>query len=188
MVLTASAQIRLGVEGGLNIASQILKPTPSAGNVFKSLTSFNAGIFADIPIAKGLTIQPELMYSGQGSNQPEEDGDTTDNHFYYLNVPVLLKYTSSVGVFAELGPQIGFVMSAKRHDLTNQSTSDIKSYYNTTDFSAVFGVGYISPLNLGVDFRYNLGFLNLIKDDSYHLTLKNSVFQIGLFYSFSLKK
>jgi hypothetical protein len=186
MALTASAQIQLGIGGGLNFANQILKPTPPPGS-FTTLTSFNAGVFVGIPIMKGLTIQPEIMYSGEGSRQPEEDGDTTKSHFNYINVPVLLKYTSSIGIFAEIGPQIGFVVSAKEDDLTNGSTSDIKSYYNTTDFSAVFGVGYIAPFNLGVDFRYNLGFISLVKAAG-NYSLKNSVFQIRLFYVFNLKK
>ncbi len=184
--LTASAQIHFGVGGGINFANQVFKPTPPAGS-FTTITSFNAGIFVGIPIMKNLTLQPEIMYSGEGTRQPEEDGDTIKNHFNYINVPVLLKYTSSFGVFAEIGPQIGFVVSAKQNDQTNGSTSDIKSYYNTTDFSAVFGVGYIAPFHLGVDFRYNLGFLNLIKAAGQY-SLKNSVYQITLFYVFSLKK
>jgi hypothetical protein len=185
-VSSVSAQIRFGIGGGVNFANQVLKPTPPPGS-FTTLTNFNAGIFAAIPIMKNLTIEPGIMYSGEGSRQPEEDGDTVKTHFNYINVPVLLKYTSSIGVFAEIGPQIGFVVSAKEDDVTNGSTSDIKPYYNTTDFSAVFGLGYISHFNLGVDFRYNLGFLNLIKDAGQY-QLKNSVFQIDLFYLFSMKK
>jgi hypothetical protein len=186
-VLNASAQIQFGIAGGVNFANQIFKPTPPYSNAFTSITSFHAGIFVGIPIMKGLTLQPEIMYVGEGSKRADEDGDTSKFHYNYLNVPVLLKYTSSVGVFAEIGPQIGFVLNAKQDDLTNGSSSDIKSYYNTTDFSAVFGVGYIAPFHLGIDFRYNLGFVNLIKAAGDY-SLKNSVFQLGLFYVFTMKK
>lgn len=186
MVSAVSAQIRFGVGGGVNFANQFVKPTPPPGDEFTTLTSFNAGIFVAIPIKKGLTIEPGIMYSGEGSKQPEEDGDKTELHFNYLNFPVLLKYTTSMGIFAEIGPQFGFVVSAKEDELTDGSSSDIKQNYNKTDFSAVFGLGYISKFNLGVDFRYNLGFSNLVIQGGQY-SLKNSVFQIDLFYLFNLK-
>jgi hypothetical protein len=185
-VLIVSGQIHIGVKAGLNLADQLFTPATNGSN-FSTITNFNAGVFASLPIAKNLTLQPEIMYSGCGAKYSEQDGDTSNYHFDYITIPVLLKYTSSIGIFAEVGPQIGFVLSAKEDNLSNSSTSDVKPYYNTTDFSAVFGVGYISTINLGFDFRYNLGLSNLIKNtNEYHL--KNSVFQFGLFYIFNLKK
>jgi hypothetical protein len=185
-VMTVSGQIQFGVEAGLNLANQ-KSTTDNNGDKFSTIANFNGGVFVSLSILKGLTLQPEIMYSGCGSKYSEEDGDTLRYIFNYINVPILLKYTSSFGVFAELGPQIGFLVKAKEHNYTRSFDQDLKPYYNQTDFSAVFGVGYLLPINMGIDFRYNLGFLNLIKG-THDYNLKNRVFQIGIFYLFSMKK
>lgn len=186
-VMITSGQIKIGVEAGVNVANWKEEPDNGQVHELSTLTNFNAGAFVSIPLMKGLTLQPEIMYSGAGSKYAESDGDSGTYHFDYLNIPVLLKYTTSIGVFAEIGPQFGFVVSATNVDHTLSFTENIKSFYNQTDFSAVFGLGYISPFNLGIDARYNLGFTNLIKDSGEY-SRKNQVFQIGLFYLFNISK
>jgi hypothetical protein len=188
-VMMASGQIKFGVEAGVNLANLKQVPYNSQDATLKMLTNFNAGAFVSIPLMKGLTLQPEIMYSGAGAKYAESDGDSGTFHYNYLNIPVLLKYTTSIGIFAELGPQLGFLVSATNDDHTLSFSESIKSFFNQTDFSAVFGIGYISSYNLGIDLRYNLGFSNLIKDSGGgQYSLKNEVFQIDLFYLFSIPK
>jgi hypothetical protein len=136
------------------------------------------GGLVNIPVASQLSVQPELVYSGQGA----KSGDLSV-HNHYLNVPVLLKYTHESGFFGETGPQLGFLLSSKLKQGGN--STDWKSNYKSTDFSWAFGVGYlIRPAKVGINLRYNLGLTN-IESNSTNGSLKNSVFQIGVFYVFS---
>jgi hypothetical protein len=176
----ASAQVQFGVKAGYNLAS-VSQSGSQNDNGLKSKSGFHGGVFASLPIAESFFLQPELVYSGQGASETQNN-ETINLNYNYLNIPVLAKYQSAMGLFAETGPQVGFLLSA---NVSGGGVSmDIKDQSQSIDFSWAFGVGYkLSNIPLGIDARYNLGFTNILKD-SPDETVKNSVFQIGLFYMF----
>jgi hypothetical protein len=183
---SAKAQIQFGVKAGVNLANLTVSDKTD-GESFKANTSFNAGILASIPLGGPLRLQPEVMYSAQGSKATDTFSTSTSTLNYgYINVPVLIKYQSAMGLFAETGPQIGFLIAAKAK--ADGQSLDIKSEIKSTDFSWAFGVGYKIPvINLGIDLRYNLGLTNTLSSSGSSgtsSTAKNSVFQFGLFYLF----
>src|SRR5450631_3642246 len=106
----AGAQVQFGVKAGYNLAN-ITQSGGSAEDV-KAKSDFNAGLFASVPLFSSCTLQPEVLYSGQGT-AVNESGETAKLNLGYLNIPVLFKYQHASGVFAETGPQIGFLLSAK---------------------------------------------------------------------------
>jgi len=166
---TANAQIQFGIKAGANFATI----TSAPGS--KTLVSFNGGALVKIPLADAFSLQPEVVYSGQGA---KFDGGS--DHLNYINIPVLATYTLPVGVFFKTGPQLGFLLSAKEK-VDGGSDVDIKSALKSTDVSWAFGAGYLIPVtNVGIDVRYNLG-LTKIADGS---SSKNAVFQVGVFYLF----
>jgi Outer membrane protein beta-barrel domain len=175
----ANAQIQFGLKAGANLAN--LSGSDATGS--KMNVGFHGGGLVAIPVFSGFSVQPELVYSGQGAKVTNVDGNFTLNSGY-LNIPVLFKYNHPSGFFAELGPQLGFLLSAKVK--SGGTTTDVKSSYQSTDFSGVFGLGYLmSSVNLGIDARYNLGFTNLEKTGTGGTgTVKNGVIQIGVFYLF----
>ncbi len=184
MTLTAAnAQIQFGAKAGLNLAN-VSVSGDNGGNSYAMKPDFHIGALVSIPAFSSFTIQPEIVYSGQGSkvsdNDPSDPSGTFN--FSYLNVPVLLKYNASCGFFGETGPQFGFLLSANAKQGGN--SVDIKSSLKSSDFDWVFGVGYILPVNVGFDVRYNLGLQNLSSDASNGGSIKNGVFQIGVFYMF----
>jgi hypothetical protein len=184
LFISANAQVQFGVKGGVNLANVTVSSDLSSGGTASpsSLTSFNAGILASIPLFNSFTLQPEAVYSGQGAKETESGVSGTIN-YDYINVPVLFKYNHSSGLFAETGPQVGFLTAAK---VSAQGASqDIKNETQSVDFSWAFGLGYKIPdINLGIDLRYNLGLTNVEKGTATG-TAKNSVFQFGLFYLFN---
>ena len=176
----ARAQVQFGVKAGYNLASF----TQSGGSAqdVKSKSDFSAGALASVGLFTSFYLQPEVLYSGQGATVNVMGTDAKFN-YSYLNVPVLFKYQHVSGLFAETGPQLGFLLSAKVKE--SGQTTDVKSASQSTDFSWAFGVGYKIPkINLGIDARYNLGLTNVNKDSSGG-NIKNSVFQFGLFYVFN---
>jgi hypothetical protein len=181
--MAASAQIQFGVKAGLNL-STLNYSGPDAGSpAYK--TSFNAGVFSSIPLFTSCYLQPEIMYSGQGFEETILD-QPTQFETGYLNIPVLFKYQHESGLFAETGPQVGFLLSAK--NTVAGFSEDVKSHYESTDFSWALGLGYkFTGIGLGIDARYNLGLTNIAKG-SQDATYKNSVFQLGLFYTFGFNE
>ncbi len=182
---SARAQIQFGVKAGLNLASLTLSSGLSSNQSIKSNADFNAGLLAYIPIASSFVFQPEVVYSGQGAKVDDTGSGSGTINYGYINVPLLVKYAHSSGLFVETGPQIGFLISAKAK--SGGQSADIKSNSKSTDFAWAFGVGYKIPVvNLGLDVRYNLGLTNTLSSSS-NGTAKNSVFQVGLFYLFGGK-
>ena len=179
---TASAQVQFGVKAGANFAT--LTGPGSEGSTTK--VDFHGGGFANIPLANSFFLQPELVYSRQGA-KATSDGFVFNVNQSYLNIPVLTKYQHSSGLYGETGPQLGFLLAANVKG--DGSSQDVKSSYKSTDFSWAFGLGYMIPsISAGIDARYNLGLSNIAAEQVNGYSVKNSVFQIGVFYLFGGKE
>jgi hypothetical protein len=163
--------VEFGLKGGLNFADLNYESKMDS----KTRTSVHAGLLAHFHLNKNWAIQPELMFSGQGAKY---DGDRTLK-LGYLNIPVLAQYMFDNGFRLQTGPQLGFLLNAKSE--VGDLEANVKEDLNTTDVSWSFGVGYITPSGFGVDARYNLGLTNISEDDN---SVKNNVFQLGIFYQF----
>lgn len=177
--LSSNAQIQFGVKAGANFSTL----TGSDVSGAKTKVGFQGGVLVGVPLADVLSLQPEVNYSMQGAKS-SSSGVNFSLSENYLNVPVLFKYNHESGFFAETGPQIGFLLSAKVSGGGN--SVDVKSDYKSTDFSWAFGLGYlVKSINAGIDARYNLGLTNIAASGSGSTgTVKNSVIQVGIFYLF----
>ena len=174
--------IEFGIIAGVNLANLNLSNS-ALGENYKSITDFNAGLMAFIKLSRIFYLQPEINYSGQGSVVPIGPNAKFEVNTQYINVPVLFKYLHESGLFAETGPQMGFLAAADV-SITDHAKYSIKSSSEPLDFSWAFGAGYKIPhMNLGLDARYNLGLTTMDKSSSSG-AFKNSVFQIDLFYQF----
>jgi hypothetical protein len=75
----------------------------------------------------------------------------------------------------QAGPQIGFLLSAKRKD--DGEDEDIKDLFKSTDFGFNLGLGAdFGKLNASA--RYCIGLSNIADDED--VEIKNGVFQIAL--------
>ncbi len=207
---TAHAQVQFGIKGGLTIAEllagknqttlirtypQTVQNTPR--------TNINVGFFLDAKINKRWSVQPELMYNNQGGySKPSQLYQSSANETYkfnYVALPVLLKYHTTYGLYVGTGPMVSYLLKAKiwevgvgdAHTVKYSVTSD----YNKIDASWALAVGYVSPINLGLDVRYNYGLTNINKSGTdastypkQNGTVRNSSVQIGIFYIFGKNK
>ena len=94
----------------------------------------------------------------------------------------MAKFYVADGFSLELGPQVGFLLSAKE-EFDGESDEDIKDFIKGTDFGVNFGIGYQMETGLNFGARYNLG-LSDIPEDSGGDSIKNGVFQISVGYTF----
>lgn len=179
--------VQVGVKGGVNFSNV-------TGDDFEgpnSRTSFNAGFVAEIPFTERFSIQPEVLYSGQGfdidqSNQDnflDNDGNV-EYQLDYIQVPVLAKIYLVEGLSVQAGPQIGFKINEEIDYQPNDDAGDIdlEDYSETEDIdiSLAAGLEYKFDNGFFIQGRYNYGFSQLIKDYDIH----NSVFQAGIGFMF----
>jgi hypothetical protein len=179
VALSASAQVQVGAKGGLNIAN--LGGDGLSGQGVSSLISFHIGGQVSIPVADKFSIQPEVLYSGEGAK-------ATGGKFLlgYLNIPVLAEYNIAKGLNVEAGPQLGFLLSAQAEPTSGPST-DIKSQLKSTDFALVLGLNYKFTESIGADARYNIGISDINATSGTNNSISNDVFQVGVFYLFNTK-
>lgn len=166
--------VNFGAKAGLNVST--LPP-----GFTESRTSFHLGAVAEIVIGDNFSLQPELLYSGQGS---KDQDDSDDNEIYrvdYLSIPILAKYYVTDALSVEGGPQLGFLLSAEAED--NGETVDIKDTTKSTDFGFALGAGYKLESGLNFGLRYFFGSdVNDIDEDADEF--KNRVFQLSIGYFF----
>ena len=189
-----SKAIQLGVKGGVNST----KITGDDIDDVKSRTSFNVGLLAEIPITQRLSLQPEVMYSGQGFDVEEIDQDnmfdTDENIEYqldYIQVPLLLKAYLVKGLSIEAGPQFGFKIHEELDFQPNNDGGDIEineddSYVKDFDTGLVLGAGYKFDNGFFVNGRYNMGLTNIFEDNTIfeNVDAKNAVWQFGIGFMF----
>lgn len=146
----SQAQLSIGLKAGPNFASINTKENADAN--YKNRTGFHAGAFALIKLTK-IGIQPEVIFSQQGSTVTVNSKDF-DANYSYINIPIMLKLYTIAGINIQVGPQFGFVAS-KKNELLDEL--DVDDPVKGTDFSIGLGLGWDLPFGLTVDGRYNLG-------------------------------
>ncbi len=181
----AFAQLSMGSKVGLNLSS-----LTGDGTNYKA--GVNVGVFANYRINNLLAIQPEFLYSMQGTTfddvkiLTETLKSTYTSH--YLDIPVLLKVYPWAGLNVQFGPQFGFCVDDEykvKLGSEEVSSKDLEKYgydnkAETFDFSLAVGLGYEFDFGMTVDARYNFG-LTKVYDNS---DSKNGVFMLSLGYKF----
>src|SRR5690606_22887776 len=162
MNLDQSHEFRLGAKMGVNIASLGGDSYYGGLGSLGSRTSFHIGGLAEIPLMGKFSLQPELLYSSEGSDW--SFGSVGDNtKLDYIRVPVLAKFYIIEGLSAEAGPVLGVLVNAEGNFYNEDDilvSGDAKDIYRS--FDAQFAIGASYRLNMGVFFslRYNKGLLN----------------------------
>ncbi len=61
--------VKFGIKGGLNYANQTGSDITITSNNYnkEAITSYHAGLVAEIKVTDGFSVQPELLYSTKGA-------------------------------------------------------------------------------------------------------------------------
>ncbi|RZJ50010.1 MAG: PorT family protein [Flavobacterium sp.] len=192
--LSNAQETKFGLKGNLNISNFT---GDTEGLDLKSRVGFNVGGFVAIKISEKFTLQPEVLYSAQGTNIDNFGADIEGNFYTadvkfklaYINIPVMFKYYAAEKFNIEAGPQIGFLTSAKTSTKVNGFNQtveqDVKDNFESIDFGVNLGVGYDFTEHFSAGARYNIGLSNIAKTEAGDDTkLHNSVFSFGVGYKF----
>jgi len=183
---TAKAQdIKYGIKAGVNFATLTGDDVPEE---LESRTGFHVGAVAEFKLTEQFSIQPELIYSQQGTKfDTVEEGVSVKStlKFDYLNLPILAKYYILEGLSLEAGPQIGYRVSAKvklEAPSLGEAEYDTKDTTKAIEFGVAGGVAYDLPMGLFFQARYAAG-LSKINDDN-DGDIKNGVFSLSAGFKF----
>ena len=172
-------QLQPGIKAGVNVSNFTGADFPNIET--SSLTSYHVGFYVRIPFGK-LALQPELLFSEQGSKFEDQNGTEDEYKVKYINIPIMLQYHFS-SFYLEIGPQIGFKVD---EDIPDPSLDD---FAKSNDFAGAIGAGYQFK-GLGIGARYVVGLSNVADfeipgSDS---DFKNGVWQFSLYYTFRTGK
>lgn len=164
-----SAQnVDIGVKTGLNISNF------TGGDVDRNnLFDFHVGALAEFKITEKISLQPELLYTRQGSDAENSIKIKVD----YLAIPLMVKYYVSKKFSIEAGPQLSFLVNDKAK-FNDSSIPDVETDASSVDFGLNIGFGYSINTHLFAQVRYNYGITTVVENPD----IKNSVFQISMGY------
>jgi hypothetical protein len=182
-----------------------------------SRTGFTIGMTTIYRITGPLFLQTELTYISRGmvikgtGSYTDYYGANASTvtveeriKLNYFKVPFLLKYyffpkgsrvkgQNNFNVYLQAGPSVALAVSRNIKTIvsidgsSNDDTQDFKDYIKGFDFSLDFGGGVEIFKILTLDFRYDLGLINIWEDEANEPSaMKNRGFSINLGCNFSL--
>lgn len=176
----AQASVGIGIKGGLNFAN--INVSNSPGVTYNNRTGYHFGAYSLIKLGK-IGIQPELLFSKQGSNYSVSTNNYEAN-FDYILVPILIKLYTVAGINIQAGPQIGFNSGGELKSTVNNvtTTQSASSLIKSNDISIAMGLGWDLPFGLSIDARYNLGVSDNNNVSGSSSNVKNQVIMISAGY------
>jgi len=159
--VSMAQSVGIGIKGGLNFAK--LNGNQTLSQNYDNRTGYHVGAYALIKLGK-IGIQPELLYSKQGTSFSNSSGLGSTNFtsdFSYVNIPVIVKLYTVAGINLQVGPQIGFTTNSKA-TVTSvfdgvTTTTNYDKFVKGKDVSLAMGLGWDLPFGLSIEARYNLG-------------------------------
>ena len=209
----SDAQISIGVHGGIHTnkvqVTGIAEAWKPKNDYF---TSYNFGIFAEIPMLNGFSFQPGLNFVEKGfrvnANTDFDLGDINipigveaRPRLNYLEMPLLLKYTYGEGpmrIYGFAGPHFSYAMDGKV-DLIARAIVDFKigtidmnldnNIYERFEVGGIVGLGTnfdTGPVQTFIQGSFQHGFTNMLDDPIIDIRLRNYGFNLtaGIQYAF----
>lgn len=183
---------KFGIKGGINFSNLYVSNVQNEN----LKVGLNAGVFAKLPVFKGLSIQPELLYSNKGAkdtynNFAQGSGEYRFN-LNYIETPLLMVFNLTPNFSLSGGGYAAYLVSANVKDLHSDGTitgvQDLNAdNFNRVDYGLVGGLGVdIGYVTLGA--RYNYGLKNIGQSGSLSGDLtknsKNSVATLFIGFAF----
>ena len=208
--VSANAQIEKGSfyitpRAGVGIADltgKLFDPTQSGTDydaTLRPITTFVGGIEGEYGINDKFGLSVGLLFAMQGSKTKDNLFKIKEN---YVNVPIMLEYYpfENIGLAFKAGLQAGFSFRRRvQIDGVTYSAdyvwarnywgrpvyveTELSKQFNKVDLAIPLGISYEFS-NIVFDVRYNLGLINVMKDDPENS--KNRLWQFTLGYKFNV--
>lgn len=190
------AQTQLGIKAGVNYVNNVIVNSPDDSNQDNQYRlGYHAGVFGRIMLTNKLFLRPELLFSNKGyksDGQPDaQPSGEARLHLNYINLPLLVGYEIVDNLTFSLGPELGYLVSAKSKFATE--TIDVKNAWdNDFDFGLSTGVNYSISEKLAIEIRYTHGLSSVIDNvmitdengepTDHNMKFQNRAFQLSVSY------
>lgn len=193
-------EMKWGVKAGYNMST-----FKSDIDGEKYLPGYHFGATLEIKVSEKLSAQPELFYSLEGAKLKIEEFLDVNNGFSidsklklgYIQLPIMLKYYAFDKFSVELGPQIGYLITAKNDytstialngiTATESDTEDVKSDFKSINLALKFGLGYELKNKMFFQARYTYGASDINKNSDDEKAINTKATNQGLQFSVGYK-
>lgn len=188
---------KFGFKGGINLTNLYVSDVKDENMKL----GVNAGFFAKIPLVRGLSIQPELLYSNKGS-KVTYDNILYDNFLYgrgeyrfnlhYIEAPISIVVNLARNLNIHGGVYSAYLAGASVTDMNEDGTINGVQTLNADNFNR-FDYGLLGGValdiqNFTIGARYNYGLREVGKSGSLSGNLtndsKNSALQFYIGFGF----
>jgi hypothetical protein len=183
---------KFGIKGGLNLTNLYIDDVKDEN----MKAGFNAGLFAKLPVTRGFSIQPELLYSNKGAKVTYDNlfGEGTYRfNLHYIELPLLGVINVAKNFNIHAGPYISYLAGANvtevdKNEGTVEEVAELDAdNFHRIDYGVAGGFG-IDVQNFTIGARYNYGLHEIGKSGSVSgqatKNSKNSAINVYLGFAF----
>jgi Outer membrane protein beta-barrel domain len=152
---------KFGIKGGLNLSNLYINDVQDENVKLGG----HFGVFAKLPIATGVSIMPELLYSNKGTkatynNSFQGSGEYRFN-LNYIELPLSFVFNIVKNFNVHAGGYAAYLTSANvknLHDGNIDGVTDLNAEnFNRADFGLLGGIGLdIDNVTIGARYSYGL--------------------------------
>lgn len=161
---------KIGIKGGVNLSNLYVNDVKDEN----MKVGYNFGLYAKIPVVKGFSIQPELLYTSKGAKLSYDNAFGTGEYRFnlnYIELPVLAVFNVTPNLNLHAGGYASYLTSAniKNLDKNEGEITDVANLktdnFNRIDYGLVGGIG-LDIQNFTIGARYNYGLREVGKSGS----------------------
>lgn len=165
-----SLKPKFGIKGGFDLTSLYISDVSSE----HMKAGFDAGVFAKLPVTRGFSIQPELLYSLKGakdtySNFVQGSGEYRFN-LGYMELPLLAVINIAPNFNLQAGGYAAYLVNANVKNVDNNGDVENATELNTGDFkrwdAGLMGGAAFDIENFTIGARYSYGLSTIGKNDN----------------------
>lgn len=188
----ATLSPKFGIKAGINLSNLYVDEVEDENMKL----GLNAGFYAKLPITRGFSLQPELIYSNKGAKLRYDNFVLGEGEYrfnlHYVELPVMAVINVLPNFNIHAGPYVSFLAGADIKDMNDdgsiENVRDLNAdNFNRFDFGVTAGLGFdIQNITLGA--RYNYGLTEIGKSGSLSGQLtrdaKNSAISVYIGFGF----
>jgi hypothetical protein len=184
------SQAEYGIKAGTNFTNISLRAKEALSLENDVRLSYHIGVFGNLALNNKISASADLLYSNKGYATQRASGEEVNIYFHYINLPLLLNYALTQDLKFGLGPEFGYLLSARSK--YNEQSMDVGILYkNKFDIGLDAAVDFSASEFLHVGLRYNYGLSSVwgndiqITDQQGYLVdtrIQNRVLQIYIGY------
>jgi len=189
VVTAVSAQVSLGIKGGVNMSNFVYDDEVDDKN---PKIGFNIGLAADVDFAPNVALQTGLFFSTKGFKTVNDalDAEYTEN-LMYLQLPLHLAYKVDVSpgtrVVLHAGPYAAYGVGGKREAKVGNLSGiwDVDKIFGEADgqykpFDAGLGLGVGAEMGAFlIDLGWDMGMVNISNRDNGNTKNQNAYLSVG---------